>query len=74
MYTLGQFREITSHLPDDFEIRIEAMYTPESRGTAPTFEIFSSQKTKEVVLLPQAVYISDGTDVLRVDRERNATI
>ena len=74
MYALGQFRNITSHLPDDFEIRIEAMYTPEHRGPAPTFEILTSQKTKEVVLLPQAVYISDGTDILRVDREKNTTI
>lgn len=35
MVTLAQFREITEGLPGDFEIRIEACFTPEGNKTAP---------------------------------------
>ena len=60
MVTLAQFREITEGLPGDFEIRIEACFTPEGNKTASCFEMMYSKGTKEVVLLPEAVHISDG--------------
>lgn len=66
MYTLDQFREITKHLPGDFEIKIEAGFTPQGNFAAPCFEIITSQKTKEVVLLPQAACISEGEAFLTV--------
>ena len=53
MVTLAQFREITEDLPGDFEIRIEACFTPEGNKTAPCFEMMYSKGTKEVVLLPE---------------------
>lgn len=58
MVTLAQFREITEGLPGDFEIRIEAC-----------FEMMYSKGTKEVVLLPEAVHISDGETGLTVKHE-----
>ena len=57
MVTLAQFREITEGLPGDFEIRIEACFTPEGNKTAPCFEMMYSKGTKEVVLLPEAVQV-----------------
>ena len=47
MVTLAQFREITEGLPGDFEIRIEACFTPEGNKTAPCFEMMYSKETKE---------------------------
>lgn len=69
MVTLAQFREITEGLPGDFEIRIEACFTPEGNKTAPCFEMMYSKGTKEVVLLPEAVHISDGETGLTVKHE-----
>lgn len=69
MVTLAQFREITEGLPGDFEIRIEACFTPEGNKTAPCFEMMYSKETKEVVLLPEAVHINDGETGLTVKRE-----
>ena len=54
MVTLAQFREITEGLPGDFEIRIEACFTPEGNKTASCFEMMYSKETKEVVLLPDS--------------------
>lgn len=70
MYTMGQFREITKDLPDDFEIKIEAFFTPEKNGSSKTHNIIVSKNTKEVVLLPEAVYISDGETALKVEQGR----
>lgn len=69
MVTLAQFREITEGLPGDFEIRIEACFTPEGNKTAPCFEMMYSKGTKEVVLLPETVHISDGETGLTVKHE-----
>ena len=69
MVTLAQFREITEGLPGDFEIRIEACFTPEGNKTAPCFEMMYSKETKEVVLLPEAVHINDGETGLPVTPE-----
>jgi len=69
MVTLAQFREITEDLPGDFEIRIEAYFAPEGNKTAPCFEMMYSKGTKEVVLLPEAVHISDGEIGLTVKHE-----
>jgi hypothetical protein len=67
MYTLGQLRKITGHLPDDVELRIEACFTPEGNRTAPVFEIITSSPKNEIVLLPQEVYISlDGKSGLHI--------
>lgn len=68
MYTMGQFREITKDLPDDTEIKIEAFFTPDQNGSAAVHNIIASKNTKEVVLLPEAVYISDGTNALKVEQ------
>ncbi|MDL2250476.1 hypothetical protein LJC51_07485 [Lachnospiraceae bacterium OttesenSCG-928-J05] len=65
MRTLGQLREITKHLPDDFEIKVEASFTPVGNKVAPCFEIITSQKSKEVVIMPQSVFISDGKTSLK---------
>lgn len=46
MVTLTQFREITEGLPGDFEIRIEACFTPEGNKTAPCFEMMYSKGTE----------------------------
>ena len=70
MYSLNQFREITKDLPGDFEIRIEACFTPEGNKTAPCFEIVTSQQSKQVVLMPEAVHINNGKDGLTVKHER----
>ena len=70
MYTLEQFREITRDLPGNFEIRIEAAFTPEESKTAPCFEIAYFRERKEVVLFPQAVSICDGETVLTVQHEQ----
>lgn len=69
MVTLAQFREITEGLPGDFEIRIEACFTPEGNKTASCFEMMYSKETKEVVLLPEAVHINDGETGLTVKHE-----
>lgn len=69
MYTLEQFRKITEHLPGDFEVRIEASFTPEGTATAPCFEIITSQQSKQIVLMPQAVHVSDGETGLTVQHE-----
>lgn len=69
MVTLAQFREITKGLPGDFEIRIEACFTPEGNKTAPCFKMMYSKETKEVVLLPEAVHINDGETGLTVKHE-----
>lgn len=69
MYTLEQFRKITEHLPGDFEIRLEASFTPKKTATVPCFEIITSQHSKQVVLMPQAVYISDGKTGLTVQHK-----
>ena len=70
MVTLAQFREITEGLPGDFEIRIEARFTPEGNKTAPCFEMMYSKGTKEV--LPEAVHISDGETGLTVKHEEKS--
>jgi hypothetical protein len=72
MVTLAQFREITEGLPGDFEIRIESCFTPEGNKTAPCFEMMYSKGTKEVVLLPEAVHISDGETGLTVKHEEKS--
>lgn len=69
MVTLAQFREITEGLPGDFEIRIEACFTPEGNKTASCFEMMYSKGTKEVILLPEAVHINDGETGLTVKHE-----
>lgn len=71
MVTLAQFREITEGLPGDFEIRIEACFTPEGNKTASCFEMMYSKETKEVVLLPEAVHINDGETGLTVKHEES---
>lgn len=68
MYTMGQFREITKDLPNDFEIKIEAFFTPDKNGSAATHNIIIKKNTKEVVMLPEAVYISDGSTALKVEQ------
>lgn len=69
MYSLKQFREITKDLPGDFEIRIEACFTQEGNKTAPCFEIITSQKSKQIVLMPETVHINDGETGLTVKHE-----
>lgn len=69
MLTLEQFREITKELPGDFEIRIEAYFTPKETKSAACFEIVYSKGTKEVTLLPEAVTISDGEKYITVKHE-----
>lgn len=73
MVTLAQFREITEGLPGDFEIRIEACFTPEGNKTASCFEMMYSKETKEVVLLPEAVHINDGETRPDSEARRKAT-
>lgn len=70
MYTLSQFRNLTKGLPGDFEIKIEACFTPEGNKTAPCFEIVTSKKAREVVLMPEVVHINDGEDGLTVRHEK----
>ena len=69
MVTLAQFREVTEDLPGDSEIRIEACFTPESNKSAPCFEMVYSKGTKEVVLFPEVVHISDGETGLTIKHE-----
>ena len=69
MFTLSQFRNLTEGLPGDFEIRIEACFTPEGNRTAPCFEMMYSKETKEVILIPEAVYISDGKTYMAAKHE-----
>nr|DAD83836.1 MAG TPA: hypothetical protein [Myoviridae sp. ctJfU3] len=69
MVTLAQFREVTEDLPGDFEIRIEACFTPEGNKSAPCFEMVYSKGTKEVVLFPEVVHISDGETGLTIKHE-----
>lgn len=57
MYNLGQFREITKDLSDDFEIKIEACFTPNGNKFAPVFEIITSQDAKLVAILPETVFV-----------------
>lgn len=70
MYTLGQFREITRRLPDDFEMEIEAYFDSIKSGSVPTFNIITSRTDKRIVLLPQKVYISDGENTLFVEHQQ----
>ena len=74
MLTLAQFREITHGLPGDFEIRIEACFTPDGNRSAPCFEIMYSKPKKEVVLMPEAVCINDGETDLTVKHERKPPV
>ena len=48
MVTLAQFREITEGLPGDFEIRIEACFTPEGNKTASCFEMMYSKERRKL--------------------------
>lgn len=68
--TLAHFREMTENLPGDFTIRIEACFTPEGTKTAPCYEAMYSKNTKEVVLFPEVVHISDGETGLTVKHEQ----
>ena len=74
MLTLAQFREITRGLPGEFEIRIEACFTPDGSRSASCFEIMYSKPKKEVVLMPEAVCINDGETDLTVKHERKPPV
>lgn len=66
MRTLGQFREFTKDLPDDYELRVESYFAPDTTKTSPCFDYISSEAEKCVVIMPEAVYISDGSENMAV--------
>lgn len=66
MRTLGQFREFTKDLPDDYELRVESYLAPGVTKTSPCFDYMSAEKEKCVVIMPEAVFISDGSEQMAV--------
>lgn len=66
MRTLGQFREFTKDLPDDCELRVESYFAPNVTKTSPVFDYISAKNDNCVVIMPEAVYISDGSEEMAV--------
>lgn len=69
MYNLKQFREMTDHLPEDTEIRIESVFRPGQSSHTEVFEIICNSGQKKIVLLPAIASISDGESDLTVKHE-----
>lgn len=70
MRTLGQFREFTKDIPDDYELKIESYFEPENTKASRCFDYISIDKEKSIIFIPESVYISDGEKEMLVTHKK----
>jgi hypothetical protein len=71
---LSQFREITKALPGDYELKVLSGFTPTDSFISPSKDITYSKKDRNIIIVPTAAFIDDGTDRLTVSLQNRKNI